>query len=132
VGISGKPYPIFKNFYAGGLGSVRVFEAGTLGPVDVTGTRIGGNRRINVNLELYLPVPGGGNDKTFRMFGFADAGNVWGPNEKIDMDSVRASAGVGISWISPMGPLRLSFGAPLRKKPTDRIEKFQFQIGNAF
>jgi outer membrane protein insertion porin family len=132
VGISGKPYPIFKNFYAGGLGSVRVFEAGTLGPVDVTGTRIGGNRRINVNLELYLPVPGGGNDKTFRMFGFADAGNVWGPNEKIGADSIRASAGVGISWISPMGPLRLSFGAPLRKKPTDRIEKFQFQIGNAF
>jgi outer membrane protein insertion porin family len=132
VGISGKPYPIFKNFYAGGLGSVRVFEAGTLGPVDVTGTRIGGNRRINVNLELYLPVPGGGNDKTFRMFGFADAGNVWGPNEKIDTDSIRASAGVGISWISPMGPLRLSFGSPLRKKPTDRIEKFQFQIGNAF
>ena len=132
VGISGKPYPIFKNFYAGGLGSVRVFEAGTLGPVDVTGTRIGGNRRINVNVELYLPVPGGGNDKTFRMFGFADAGNVWGPNEKIDADSIRASAGVGISWISPMGPLRLSFGSPLRKKPTDRIEKFQFQIGNAF
>ena len=132
VGIGGKAYPIFKNFYGGGLGSIRVFEAGSLGPVDVTGSYTGGNRRLNVNAELYVPVPGGGNDKTFRLFGFVDAGNVWGSFEKITGDSVRASAGIGLSWISPMGPLRLSFGSPIRKKPTDRIEKFQFQIGNAF
>jgi outer membrane protein insertion porin family len=61
-----------------------------------------------------------------------DAGNVWGSHEKLDLASVRSSAGVGISWLSPMGPLRLSYGVPLRKKPTDRIEKFQFQIGTAF
>ncbi len=132
VGLAGKPYPIFKNFYAGGLGSVRVFEAGSLGPVDVTGTRIGGNRRVNLNGELYLPVPGSGNDKTFRIYTFIDAGNVWGPNEKVNFDTVRSSVGIGLSWISPMGPLRLSYGKPLRKKPTDRIEPFQFQIGNAF
>ncbi|MDN3923049.1 outer membrane protein assembly factor BamA [Roseateles violae] len=132
VGIAGKPYPIFKNFYAGGLGSVRVFEANSLGPVDVTGTYTGGNRRLNVNTELYLPVPGGGNDKTFRLFGFMDVGNVWAQHEQVTVDSLRASAGVGISWISPMGPLRLSYGTPIRKQPTDRIEKFQFQIGTAF
>ncbi len=132
VGLGGLPYPIFKNFYAGGLGSVRVFQAGSLGPVDVTGSYTGGSRRVNANAELYIPVPGGGNDKTFRLFGFMDAGNVWGSQEKITGDSVRASAGIGLSWISPMGPLRLSYGVPLRKKPTDRIEKFQFQIGTAF
>jgi len=132
VGIGGKPFPIFKNFYAGGLGSVRVFEAGSLGPVDVTGSYTGGNRRFNANAELYLPVPGGGNDKTFRLFGFMDAGNVWGSHEKLTADTVRASAGIGLSWVSPMGPLRLSYGTPIRKKPTDRIEKFQFQIGTAF
>jgi outer membrane protein insertion porin family len=132
VGLGGLPYPIFKNFYAGGLGSVRVFQAGSLGPVDVTGSYTGGSRRVNANAELYIPVPGGGNDKTFRLFGFMDAGNVWGSQEKIVADSVRASAGIGLSWISPMGPLRLSYGVPLRKKPTDRIEKFQFQIGTAF
>ncbi|MBB4842089.1 outer membrane protein insertion porin family [Paucibacter oligotrophus] len=131
-GLGSRPYPIFKNFYAGGLGSVRVFEAGSLGPVDVTGSYSGGNRRVNVNAELYLPVPGGGNDKTFRLFGFLDAGNVWGPDDKMTTDSIRSSAGIGLSWLSPMGPLRLSYGTPLRKKPTDRIEKFQFQIGNAF
>ncbi len=132
IGLGGLPYPIFKNFYAGGLGSVRVFQAGSLGPVDVTGSYTGGSRRVNANAELYIPVPGGGNDKTFRLFGFMDAGNVWGSQEKITGDSVRASAGIGLSWISPMGPLRLSYGVPLRKKPTDRIEKFQFQIGTAF
>jgi len=77
-------------------------------------------------------VPGGGNDKTFRLFGFMDAGNVWGSHEKLTADTVRASAGIGLSWVSPMGPLRLSYGTPIRKKPTDRIEKFQFQIGTAF
>ena len=134
VGLGGKPYPIFKNFYGGGLGSVRVFEAGTLGPVDVTGSYSGGNRRFNTNAELYLPVPGSGNDKSFRIFGFMDAGNVWGSDakEKVSFDTIRVSAGVGLSWISPMGPLRLSYGKPIRKQRTDRIEKFQFQIGTAF
>jgi outer membrane protein insertion porin family len=132
TGLGGKPYPIFKNFYAGGLGSIRVFEQGSLGPVDVTGSYSGGNRRINANAEVYIPVPGAGNDKTFRLFGFMDAGNVWGSQQKIDFDTVRVSAGLGLSWISPMGPLKLSYGSAIRKKPTDRIEKFQFQIGTAF
>lgn len=131
-GIGSRPYPIFKNFYGGGLGSVRVFEAGSLGPVDVTGSYTGGNRKFNLNSELYIPVPGAGNDKSFRLFTFVDAGNVWGTHEKLDFSEVRAAAGVGISWLSPMGPLRLSYGTPIRKKPTDRIERFQFQIGTAF
>jgi outer membrane protein insertion porin family len=111
---------------------VRVFEAGSLGPVDNTGSYSGGNRRFNLNAELYLPVPGSGNDKSFRIFLFGDAGNVWGAHEKLKLDSVRASVGLGLSWISPMGPLRLSYGKPIRKERTDRIEKFQFQIGTAF
>ncbi|HET9820357.1 MAG TPA: outer membrane protein assembly factor BamA [Burkholderiaceae bacterium] len=131
-GLGNKPYPIFKNFYGGGLGSVRVFEQGSLGVVDVTNNYIGGNRKFNVNAELYVPVPGTGNDKTLRIFGFMDAGNVWGESEKLSGSDLRASAGVGLSWVSPVGPLKLSWGTPIRKKPTDRIEKFQFQIGTAF
>jgi outer membrane protein insertion porin family len=131
-GLGGKPYPIFKNFYGGGLGSVRVFEQGSLGVVDVTNNYIGGNRKFNVNAELYVPVPGTGNDKTLRIFGFMDAGNVWGESEKIKTGDLRASAGVGLSWVSPVGPLKLSWGNAIKKKPTDRIEKFQFQIGTAF
>jgi len=131
-GLGGKPYPIFKNFYGGGLGSVRTFEQGSLGVVDVTNNYIGGNRKLNVNASLYFPVPGSGNDKSLRIFAFMDAGNVWGESEKIKGADLRASAGLGLSWVSPVGPLQLSWGNPIKKKPTDRIEKFQFQIGTAF
>ncbi len=130
--IGDRRFPIFKNFFGGGLGSVRVFDAGSLGPVDVTGTYIGGTKRFNANIELYVPVPGSGNDKSLRLFGFTDIGNVWGESEKITSSSLRASAGIGLSWVSPVGPLRLSWGVPIRSKANDRIEKFQFQIGAAF
>jgi len=132
IGQGNRPYPVFKNFYGGGLGSVRVFEQNSLGVIDPTGAYIGGARKINLNSELYFPVPGTGNDKSLRIFAFADAGNVWREGEKITGNSLRASAGVGLSWISPVGPLKLSFGSPLKKQPTDRIQRFQFQIGTAF
>ncbi|MBA3623425.1 MAG: outer membrane protein assembly factor BamA [Methylibium sp.] len=131
-GFSDRPYPIFKNFYGGGLGSVRGFDQGSLGPVDVTGAYIGGNRRMNINAEFYVPMPGSGNDRTLRLFGYVDAGNVWGENESIELDSLRAAAGIGLSWISPVGPLKLSYGQPFRKFSQDRIQRFQFQIGTAF
>jgi outer membrane protein insertion porin family len=70
--------------------------------------------RLNVNSELYFPVPGTGNDKSLRIFAFADAGNVWGEDEKMTFGSLRASAGLGLSWISPVGPLKLSWGKPIR------------------
>ncbi len=130
--IGDRRYPIFKNYYGGGLGSVRVFDAGSLGPVDVTGTYIGGTKRFNSNVELYLPVPGSGNDKTLRFFTFADIGNVWGEFEKVSASSLRSSVGVGLSWVSPVGPLRISWGVPVKKESNDRIERFQFQIGAAF
>jgi outer membrane protein insertion porin family len=132
VGQGGRPYPVFKNFYGGGLGSVRTFEQNSLGVIDPTGAYVGGAKKLNINAELYLPVPGTGNDKSLRIFLFADAGNVWRDGEKITTNSIRSAAGVGLSWISPVGPLKLSWGSPLRKQPTDRIQKFQFQIGTAF
>ncbi len=131
-GLGGRPFPIFKNFYGGGLGSVRVFEQGSLGVVDPTGAFIGGARKFNLNTELYFPVPGTGNDKSLRIFAFADVGNVWHESEHIDAASLRASAGLGLSWISPVGPLKLSWGRPVKSQPNDRIQRFQFQIGTAF
>ena len=131
-GLGGQPYPIFKNFFGGGLGSVRGFEQSSLGPVDVTGAFIGGTKRLNLNTELYLPVPGSGNDRTLRIFTYLDAGNVWGEGQKIEFSSLRASAGLGLSWVSPVGPLKISYGSPVRKQPGDRIERLQFQIGTAF
>ena len=134
VGLSGKPYPVFKNFYGGGLGSVRVFEQGSLGDqsVDVTGAFIGGPKKMNINNELYIPVPGAANDKSLRLFAFLDAGNVWSDDEHIALSSLRASAGMGLSWTSPVGPFKLSYGVPIKAEPNDRIQKFQFQVGTAF
>jgi len=134
VGMGNRPYPIFKNFYGGGLGTVRGFDQNSLGPVDPTGAYIGGNRRVNFNSELYVPFPGMGNDRTLRVFGYFDAGTVWGEGESwSDPDNpIRSSVGVGLSWVSPVGPLKLSWGAPLRKMPFDKIQRLQFQIGTAF
>lgn len=132
TGLEGHPYPVFKNFYAGGLGTVRGFEQNSLGPADIDGAYIGGPKRINANLELYVPFPGAGNDRSLRLFGYADAGNVWGPQQSVQLNDMRASAGVGISWISPVGPLKLSYGKPIRYFDQDKIQRLQFQIGTAF
>ena len=113
TGLSGKPYPVFKNFYGGGLGTVRGFEQNSLGPADIEGAYIGGARRFNINTEFYVPFPGAGNDRTLRMFAYADAGNVWGEQQTVKLADLRASVGVGVSWISPVGPLKLSYGKPI-------------------
>jgi outer membrane protein insertion porin family len=128
-------YPIFKNYYLGGLGSVRGFEQGSLTTAaqrasGVTAT--GGAKRIVFNGELLSPLPGGGNDRTLRGFGFVDAGGIFGVDEVIQLADMRASFGVGISWISPVGPLRLAIARPLVKFDTDKMQNIQFQIGTTF
>ena len=131
-GLNGQPFPVFKNFYSGGLGSVRGFDQGTLGPRDVTGSSIGGPKKITLNAEVIAPFPGAGNDRTLRIFAFTDVGNVFGEDQKLTVSDLRASVGVGLSWISPIGPLRIAFANPLRKQAGDRIQKLQFQIGTSF
>jgi len=131
-GFGGRPFPVFKHFYSGGLGSVRGFDQGTLGPRDVTGASIGGPKKLTLNGEVITPFPGAGNDRSLRLFGFVDVGNVFGESEKFRTSDLRASAGVGLSWISPIGPLRLAAAHPVRKFAGDRIQRLQFQIGTSF
>ena len=132
-GLSGRPFPLFKNFYGGGLGSVRGFEQGSLGQIDTTtGGSLGGNKKINLNFELLAPFPGAGNDRTLRMFAFVDVGNVYAESQPVRWNEMRASTGVGISWISPVGPLRLALARPIRKFAGDKIQTVQFQIGTSF
>lgn len=133
-GIGGKPYPVFKNFYAGGIGSVRGYEGASLGPRsnDINQDPLGGASRVIANLELQFPFPGSGRDRSLRWFTFADAGNVFQESERIKVGDLRYSAGIGLSWISPIGPLKISFARPLNAEATDRKETFQFQIGTGF
>lgn len=136
-GYGGKPLPFYKNFYAGGIGSVRGYEQSSLGPrIDTDGDgdteSLGGNRRIIANAEYYFPLPGTGQDRSFRMSTFVDAGQVWGQNDKFELGELRYSAGLAFSWSSPVGPLKLSMGWPLNREETDKTERFQFQLGTVF
>ena len=132
-GLGGKPMPFFKNFFAGGVSSVRGFQRGTLGPKDdVTGNALGGNKRIVANAELFFPVPGLKDDKAFRMSAFLDAGASFGTDETFDIGGLRYAAGVSVLWVSPMGPLKFSLAQPLVKKTGDKTEVFQFSLGSVF
>ena len=132
-GLSNRPYPLFKNYFVGGLGSVRGFQQSTLGPSDSTNSLfLGGPKKIVMNAELMAPFPGAGNDRTLRLFAFTDVGRAFGENEKINLSELRSSIGVGLSWISPMGPLRFSYALPMKRQVADKIQRLQFQIGTSF
>ena len=157
-----KTMPFFENFYGGGLGSVRGFESGTLGPkvYDEYGDKIsyGGNKKANVSAELLFPMPGVKDARTVRLSLFADAGSVWdgktyndgssdpyytdrstqnvyglGKSHKSTFkDELRASAGAAVTWLSPLGPMKFSYAYPMKKKEGDEIQRFQFQLGTTF
>jgi outer membrane protein insertion porin family len=133
-GLSGKPYPIFKNYFAGGIGSVRGYEPSSLGPRDkTTNDPIGGSKMVVGNIEVTFPLPGTGYDRTLRVFTFLDAGNVWGSvGTSSGANGLRYGYGLGLAWISPIGPLKVSLGFPVQKHTGDQYQKFQFQIGTAF
>ena len=130
-----KALPFYKNFYAGGVNTVRGYKAGSLGPQDIYGNTIGGNERIVGQTELLWALPG--MEKSVRLGVFFDIGQVWASGGTsagvpgVD-DSLRYSAGLSAAWISPMGPLKVSYGYPINKQDTDKTEAFQFQLGTTF
>jgi len=129
-GVGGKPLPFFKNYFAGGPGSVRGFSSFSLGPQDSAGNTIGGDRKVNVNAELLFPMPGAGQDRSLRLSWFVDGGQVF--SGKYELDLLRYSTGLAFSWSSPFGPLKLSYAKPLNEKSTDRIQRLQFTLGYNF
>ncbi|ODU50311.1 MAG: outer membrane protein assembly factor BamA [Thiobacillus sp. SCN 63-374] len=137
-GLSGKPLPFFKNFYAGGNSSVRGFKNGTLGPKDQNDDALGGDKRIIGNAELFFPLPGLKDDQSLRMSAFVDAGATFGPNDiqgrykDFAFGDLRYSAGIAVLWVSPLGPLKFSLAQPLTSKTGDQEEMFQFTLGNTF
>ena len=157
--------PFFQNFYGGGLGSVRGYESGSLGPKYKTkysdGTlsssvsSYGGNYKAYAGAELLFPLPGIKDQRTVRLSLFADAGSVWdgrtynerdydkdnpngtngaytGEHKSTFSNELRYSAGAAVTWLSPLGPLKFSYAYPMKKKPEDQIQRFQFQLGTTF
>ena len=132
-GLGDKPLPFFKAYYAGGVGSVRGYDTASLGPQDRQGNTIGGRRKIIGNTELFFPLPGAkANDQSVRLSVFADAGQIYDNGSQPQFESFRYSVGVGVAWNSPVGPLKFSYGYPVNKKPGDRVQHFQFQVGTVF
>ncbi len=134
-GLGGQNLPFYKNFYAGGIGSVRGYASASLGPRDkkngvLTDERLGGNRMLVGSAELLWGVPG--LDKSLRLGLFFDTGNVYAKGEKFDAGELRSSTGISAAWISPLGPLKFSVASPLNDKDGDKTERFQFQMGTTF
>jgi len=148
-GYSGGALPLFRNFFAGGIGSVRGFDTGAIGPKAVNSGgstfSIGGDKRIVGNAELLFPFPGMGNDRSVRLSTFLDIGAVAGPGDdpdnnpatpgrysKLSLADMRYSVGLAVTWYSPMGPIKLSLAKPLNAAADDKDQMFQFQLGNVF
>ncbi|MEW8686235.1 MAG: outer membrane protein assembly factor BamA [Candidatus Thiodiazotropha sp.] len=126
--------PFFRNFFAGGIGSVRGFEENTLGPQDSQDDALGANARIVGQMELLFPAFGDEFKDTVRAGFFVDVGNVFDleGGEEVEWDLFRASTGLMLSWFSPVGALSFSWGYPIKEEEGDDIKNLQFRIGGGF
>lgn len=129
-GSGSKPLPFFKNYYAGGVNSVRGYRNSNIGPKDQNGDPRGGSRRLVGNVELLFPFPGLKNDKSVRLGAFVDSGLI--SDNKYDFDEFRYTTGLSLFWASPVGPLKISMAKALNSKPGDRKQVFQFTVGGVF
>ena len=125
--------PFYENFYAGGPGSVRGYQANTLGPRASNTESLGGNIKVFGNMEVIFPIPFmKKSPKSLRLTAFLDAGNVYGFGQDFDIGELRYSTGVSATWLSPFGALTFSLAQTLNDEPGDDTEFFQFQLGSSF
>ncbi|TMI02487.1 MAG: outer membrane protein assembly factor BamA, partial [Betaproteobacteria bacterium] len=132
AGLGAKPLPFFKAYFLGGPDSVRGYAGFSLGPQDINGNAVGGNRRVNGTAEFQFPMPGATREQSLRLGLFLDAGQVYAQGQKLALADLRYSTGLGLQWISPFGPLRFSIAQPLRSRPEDHIQRIQFTFGTGF
>ena len=140
----GQSFPFFKNFFAGGIKTIRGFENNSLGPRDSNGDPFGGNVMAVGGAELIFPMPLVEDKSGWRTLLFVDGGNVFASDclasssassncqEGIKFDEFRYSAGFGMTWLSPMGPLSFSIAKPLNSQKGDEEQVFQFSLGQSF
>lgn len=128
--------PFFKNYYAGGIGSIRGFQPNTLGPQDSKGDSIGGNLLTTASIALVFPNPF---SNSLRTSAFVDAGNVFDTKataaEKAnnpDRNRIRVSTGIEFDWLSPMGLLNFSLAKAINPAPSDDTGLFNFTAGTTF
>ena len=128
-GYADRPLPFYKNFYLGGIGSVRGYYTSSIGPKDSFGNALGGPTLTSGSVEYYFPFPGLQKDKSVRLSAFVDAGQV---SDNFDFSQTRFATGLALSWYSPVGPIKISFARALNRQPDDRVQPFQFSLGTTF
>ena len=132
-GYDDRQLPFMENFFAGGVGTVRGYDNGAIGPRDSNGAFLGGDKRVLLNTELLFPMPGNSKEKSLRLSAFVDGGIIYGqPTAIPGTDGPRYSTGIALTWISPVGPLKMSYAWPLDEQPNDRLQRFQFTLGQIF
>ncbi len=131
------PYPFFQNYYVGGSTSVRGYKASSIGKQyyddsqkDFVST--GGTTKIVANTSMLFPLPGGMFKDQVRIETFIDGGGVWEEDADILLDEMRFSAGLSVLWVSPFGPINVSFAKALNSDDQDETEVFQFGMGTNF
>ena len=122
--------PFLKNFFAGGIRTVRGYAYNSLGPVDDNSEQVGGNVLITATAALQFPMPGVKETDQARLSLFSDAGQVYADSTKLD--DLRYSAGLAVAWMTPVGPLSFTYASALNSESGDETEGFQFSIGSAF
>jgi len=126
--------PFYERFYTGGISSVRGYEPNSLGDnydltIDGSDRPIGGSTRVVSSAALNFPVPFIDDSSNIRFSLFLDAGNVYAKGDPVEVDELRTSTGLGLSWITPVGPLSFSYAKPLNYTDDDEIQQFQFNLG---
>ena len=126
--------PPFEHFFAGGPETVAGYSSGTLGPYDSNHNPYGGTLLTWIQNELIIPNFIGGQEAahSYRLALFVDAGNVFAKPGDFNFGDIRASYGMGLTWLTPIGALRFSYAIPFRSQPKDQINKFQFTLGAYF
>ena len=141
-------FPFYKNFYTGGMGSVRGYKDNTLGPRGTPSPLdnysrfdpIGGNVLVETSAEILFPLPFVKDRQQIKSVLFFDAGNVFNTNcavisvicNDIEDGELRYSAGVAVTWITGFAPLSFALAFPFNEKSGDESEVFQFEIGRTF
>jgi outer membrane protein insertion porin family len=135
----GERLPFYDNFYAGGISTVRGYDRNSLGPRDENDDPTGGNFRVLGKAELSFPLARDTEGNNLRASTFIDAGQVWDrergnsiPPGDISVSDLRYSAGLGLVYYSPVGPLTMSVASPINDKAGDETQFFQFSIGAFF
>ncbi|HHS99674.1 MAG TPA: outer membrane protein assembly factor BamA [Thiomicrospira sp.] len=126
--------PFYERFYTGGISSVRGYEPNSLGEnydlvLDGSNRPVGGSSRIVSSAAVVFPVPFIDDSSNVRLSWFFDAGNVFAKDQSVELNDLRTSTGIGLSWITPVGPLSFSLAKPLNYTKDDYLQKFQFNLG---